>query len=439
MLRKIWFLLFWFLSLTLVWCSWWASTLQSWLPEVFSVVPDDFDQILYFDIDADLLELMETQYGANTPVSQEFARIESVVLWQKLDGAEGESLLFVEGKDVDVQQLAALWLVALDPAYETRALENDIQVYGLVSSLDAIDFDWIQSSDLAKSFWKILKQKEWNFWFISSPSNSGLGWLAIQFANKLIGTVWVLSLWNKLPSGEAHMLFKDGVVKEWTEEWTSLSNSTDTPLSLSTNNISWLLWLDSAMLQTFLPLILQPVLGDGASLLSSADIKKLVQSLAWTLSVSFVPNILWMWRRLAVDTPDAFWVFENMYPVLDGYIKSTLFSWTNIELVKEDSLISWNTDLPTWSWDNISFPLIEIQKDPDITTLSFMMVDDLAWPVTKWTSHPWSTIAVWLVDFLMLTQMMWVEAGEIVQAWADKLKLEMIADEGENIIRVELK
>ncbi len=429
---------FFLLSLVLLWwCNRWGIPwTASWLPEIFSVMPSNFDQILYFDIDEDLISLMETQYGANTPVAQEFSRIESLALWQTVSGVEWESLLFVQGKEVDVQQLAALGLVALDQSYETRNITSDIQVYGQKWLLDSKDFTWLTSSDITANFSTLLKNVGWNFWFISTPSNSGLWGLAMQFANKLVGTVWVIDLWNKLPSWEVHMLFKDGVVKKWDSQWTALSNSSETPLSLSTNNLSSLLWLDSAMLQTFLPLLLQPVLWDGASLLSSSDIKTLVQSMAWTMNLALVPNILWMWRRLSVDTSDAFSVFDSMYPVLDGYVKTTLFSWTQVDLVKEESLISWNTAISPWSWESIAFPLIEIEKSPESTTLSFMMVDDLAWPVQQWDTYSAETIAVWQVDFLMLTQMMWIESGDIITEGNSSIQLEMIAEEEKNMIRV---
>jgi len=75
-------------------CSNSSWTTVQWLPDLFSTLPDDFDQLLFIDVDDDVLDLVATQYGEATPIAQEFAWINTIVIWQKGSTESGENLLF---------------------------------------------------------------------------------------------------------------------------------------------------------------------------------------------------------------------------------------------------------------------------------------------------------------------------------------------------------
>ena len=427
-------------AVLLTWCASTPTWNVTWLPDVFWHIPSDFDQLLFIEVDDNIIDLLWTQYGDATPVVDEFEAIESVLIWQSAEGVEGESLLFVEGEWVDIAQLAALGLVALDAEYTTKELTPWLQVHGQTSVVDSNDYTWLWSDRLTTDFAQLYADAWWNFHFLSRPTTQGIAWLALQFSSKLDGTIWSLYLWNKLPHGEAKMLFGDGVVTSSNESWEWRAGNGDVPIHVSLHGISDIFWVDSGMIKTFLPLIAGQFLWDSFSLLSDNDIDTFVESLAGSLSLDIVPSIIGMWGRLVVENTEMYKVFETMHPALDGAIKSQMFSWAVIEEVKEANTMSWNTSVPLGTWaENLTLPLISIDSTTDTTSISFMLLDDIPLE-SQTTTYPWSTLAAATVDFELLTSLMWVEAGALLETSdSTSVDLEIIAVDAENTIRVLLK
>lgn len=408
----------------------------SWLPSLFSLFPSDFDQLLFIDVDDDIIDLLGTQYGEDTPVVQEFRWIESIWIRQASARDEGQNLLFVQWSNVDINQLAALGLIPLDWNYVTKSLGNNVQVYGEKDTIDSKDYNWVVWDKVIQEFWILYNEVKWNFSFVSRPTTEGLAWLAIQFSSKLLWTVWVLDLGNKLPSWEAKMLFSDWVVKSSPDDWNARKAWSNIPIHVSLHWVTDLLWVNTTMIKTFLPLLLSQYLGDWASLLTDKSLDTILTALQGAVSLDLVPSLLWMWWRLVLETPDVFNVFDTMYPVLDWAVKTNLFSWAQLESIREANILSRNTSLPVATGSVASIPLLSLEKWVDTTSISLMLIEDIPL-IDETTSYPWSTLAIANIDFWMLTQMMGVEAWELLQDnESQSLQFEVITVEQENLIHI---
>ncbi len=412
----------------------WSSV--QWLPELFSVIPNDFDQLLMIDVDENVLELVATQYGETTPIAKEFEWIDTIVIRQKGSAQTWENLLFVQGDEVNINQLAALWIVALDPDYQSFELTENVQVYGEKALVDSKIYNGVKGDELLQEFWKLYTKSGGNFNFLSRPWGEWLQWLAIQFAAQLKWTVGSISIGNKLPTGEASMLFKDGVVPSRSDSWSARAWSPESPIHVATHGLTELLWLDKTLVKTFLPILLTQYLGDWAALFTDSHYDSLIQWLNGSVSLDVVPSLIGMWGRLVVEDPQVFSIFDSLYPVLDGAVKTKMFAWTEIESIKQASSLRRNTQVPIDWWENLALPLLSIDQTPETTSLSLLLVDELALNTSTQT-YPGDTLAVAEVDFTLLTQLMWVEAGELLQGTTDtKLKLEMKSDSANNRIRI---
>jgi len=232
------------------------------------------------------------------------------------------------------------------------------------------------------------------------------------------------------------MLFKNGIVPNRTESWTARAASPESPVHVATYWLTELLWLDKTLVKTFLPLILTQYLGEWAALFTDGNYDALIKGLNWSISVDIVPSLIGMWGRLVIDDPTIFTIFDSLYPVLDGAVKTKMFQWTQIESVQQASLLSWNTQVPLEADETLALPLLSIEQTPDSTAISLLLVDTLS-VSNETVTHPWDTLAVAQVDFDLLTQLMWVEAGELLQWWSEtKLKLQMKSDAENNRIRI---
>jgi len=433
----LWFLVVW--GAILSWCAPRPSWDISALPDLFAVMPNDFDQILHIQVDDDILALMWTQYPDSAPVIQEFQWIQEIWVRQSSAWSVWESLLFVQGKDVDINQLAALWLVALDPNYQAFTLPDDIQVYGTPALIQSKQYTWVSWDKLMTELTRVSRNNSGNLYFVSRSTVGWLQWLALQFASKLQGTVGVLRLGNRLPNGEARMLFSSGTIKTDSEKWNARTATQNIPIHASTHGLATLFGMDWWLAKTFLPFVLNQYLGDSTSLLSENDYETLITGLDGSLSIDIVPNALGMWWRVIFDESKMFDVFDHSYPVIDGKVKTELFPGTGIDGTKEATRILWNASADTWSGTLVSLPVLSISKWADLTDISYMMINEF--PVSSQTiSMPWSTLAVATVDFNLLTSMMWIPAGELITTGDKKnIDLEVIGNAQEDIVRILLK
>lgn len=430
-------LLILFLWILLSWC-WKKSPNVISLPPIFDVVPSNFDQLLYLDIDEDLISLLQTQYWENTPIIDEFRKISQIAVWQR-GGNDPQSLLFFDAEELNINQLSALWIVPLDDTYQLYNIQPWIQVYGQKSVVESQTFQGSYSWELFELFADKIATNRGNFSFISLPIGEWLAWLALQFGSKLQWTIWTFDLWLALPTWDAYMLFKEWVIKDSNQSWTSRVSNEAIPISVSTNWIVKMLWLDSMVTKSMLPLLLGQLLWDSFSLLSQDDLDTIITALWGSLTLEILPSLLWTWWRLIADNVDVYRVFDSLFPVLDWTIKARAFSWSVIEEEKTASSMKRTNTVSVWSWEVVWVPILEITQGADYSQFSMLFVDEIPlWDQSK--SNPWSTVATALIDIELLAWLMGLPVGEIfIDADTDMMSLELSTDASENLLHLEVK
>ena len=447
-MRYVMTIIFGFFSVFLAWCT--TQPLAVDLPEVFSVLPDGFDQLLYIDVDDQVLGILEAQYGEQTPVVLEFAKMESLVLRQSSSIDGGSTMLFIYPKpwsEINLNQLNVLWILPTDPSYEVRNM-GDIIIYAQTSLYDQLLFDGAQDQLLISSLQSADFDR--NILFVSTPIDWQT-WRVAQFANKLQWTIVSARISTWLPTGKARLLFDDWFVPRLSSSDTrEASWSSTSPIHISAHSLSSLFGIQPLLLESFLPLILPQFVWGSLSLLNSDDYRILVDALWGTVSLDLVPSIVGRWGRMSLQTSDVYALLDKIYPALDGFIKSqpSVDDATSIITTKEQSLMSRSTSFAVWDGSDeiVTLPLLRASQTSDTTSIEYLMLTDLpnidTTNTNLKTTYPLSTLAVWTIDFDILSEilpalsMIWGQATLDTLEWS-MLTIEVSADHDQDQIVIE--
>ncbi len=422
----------------LFWCSsgdWWPV---SWLPELFSIAPDGYDQLLHITVDEWVLSILTQQYGDGTPVVEEFQKIDELLIRQKDSETAGETLLLVKWDQVDLQQLAVLWLVGWDESYASTSLTENIQVYWQKDQISSIQFDGLTSNDLMRQTWSVISDES-NFVFVSRPTTLQLPWLAWQFSQQLKGTTWAFKIWTEMPSWQATMLFSSWVVPKFGGTWQARSWSEWSPVHIATHDLFELLSIPKTLLETFLPVFAQQYVWESLSLLNPDDYSTIFESLWGELSLDLIPSVLGMGWRLTIENEKLYDVLYKMQPALDGYFKAELFSDADVESSVSEREIMWSSDIPLWDGTTNTFPLVWAKKDSTngVTQVEFMALDDSpSWVNNVRKEYPWATFLVADIDFALLSSLLWTEMQMLAWPSENTLHVEMTSEPKNDLVRI---
>lgn len=415
------------------------------LPDIFASLPDWFDQLMYVQVDDQIIDLVELQYWEQSPIALEFEKIESLVLWQTSAGDAPYTMLAIDPvpqAEIDTNQLAVLWLTA-GAGYEFRSL-GDLQMYAETSFFDNFSFAGVQDHKLLSQIQP--KDLTRNVVFVSLPI-SGQTWRVAQFANRLQWTIVSADIGTSLPIGLARLIFDDWFVPDLSGQWdwTSTIWSPDSPIHLSAHSLSSLFGIQARLLESFLPILLPQFVWGSLSLLSADDYKILSQALWGVLSLDMVPSPAGRWGRLSIADPKVYWLFEKIYPALDDFITSWPSQDATIASTKQQSRMTWMTSFDAGG-ENVTLPLLDISRDTDATTIEYLMLSDLDLAIdnTNKNSYPPETLAVWSVDFATLSSIVpalwviwWSAQSAVDISQRPQLQLEIISDPQSNQIRIE--
>jgi len=380
----------------------------------------------------------------------EFAKMQSLVLRQSSTVDSWSTILFIDpkpGLEINLNQLNVLWILPTDPSYEVRNM-SDIIIYAQTTLYDQLMFDGVQDQLLISSLQSA--DFEHNLLFVSTPIDWQT-WRVAQFANKLQWTIVSADISTWLPTGEARLLFDGWFVPRLSSSDTrEASWSSNSPIHISAHSLSSLFGIQPLLLESFLPLILPQFVWGSLSLLNSDDYRILVDALWGTISLDLVPSIVGRWGRLTFQTSDVYTLLDKMYPALDGFIKSqpSVDDTTTIFTTKEQSLMSWSTSFAVWdeTAETVTLPLLRASQTSDTSSIEYLMLTELSvvdTPDTNIkTTHPLSTLAVWTIDFDILSEilpalsMIWGQATLDTLQWSI-LDIEVSADHEQDQIVID--
>lgn len=423
---------FWYLFCVffLVACNkptWWPIT---WLPEIFSLVPSSYDQLLYVQPDEDLRWLLTKQYWNDTPIVLEFEHIEWLLLRQS--EASQVSLLFVDTTAdhiLDINALAPLWLVSQQPWYILKQV-SDVYVYGQEKIIDTLSYDGLRSDTVTTQIKEL--PDDTNVIFVSLPPSSLLWGILSDFLDKLQGTVAGMKFSETLPTWEARLVFDPWFVPENTISRDAVTH-VDAPISISTHALLDVLGTNTKLLAWFLPFALKPYLWEGVSLMNSEDFDIIVWSIWAILWIDMIPNPAWFGLRISFSDPTIYDIFDKIYPALDDHLTDTLLADYVVTSDKQNWLLSRTTG------ENNELSLASVSKSSDGTQISFLAPWSQEWDRVS-RNYPWSTLMIADMDIDLLSAMFAPQAASLIDVDSDKqLHLEMLAEPEDDLIRIILK
>ena len=138
MVKKLHIIIVLLLVVVFTGCSQQSNFSYEWVPEIFSMVPWWYDQLLYIDVDEHIKPLLELQLWWETDLSW----LEEVVLRQNSEGEMWQSLLFVKWTWVDVEFLRQTNLIPVDDSFISKELDGWVRVFWEATVIDQALQDW---------------------------------------------------------------------------------------------------------------------------------------------------------------------------------------------------------------------------------------------------------------------------------------------------------
>lgn len=424
------------MTLVLAWCG--GSPTSQSVPELFSYLPQGRDQIIHIDVDKNILDILERQYGKDTPVVQEFSNIQELALWQQWDAQFWNSLLMLHGDDIDISNLAVLGLLWWDDSYWSTQISDSVYAYGQDEVLKRLQFQWIDDNRQVEQLMHTVTTDDRNLLFLSNPWEiqlPGIGW---DFSDSLQGTVGSFSVWTKVPTWEARLMFGPWIVPRLSWSWAPTVSSWS-PIHISINNIVEVINIDKTLIETTLPLLLQQRLPQWWVLLGVEEYSTIYEALRGTIWVDLSPSQMWLWGRLTLQQADVADLLIRISPVLDWYFKTWPFAQTELTLEQSQQWVTWTSQIPTWVWSEIRpVDLFGVNRTSDVSQIEFMNFTPLGRVESSETKYPAKTFLVWNIDFALLSQILWGSLDMFGPQQQSRVNIQVTAHHNDNYIWIRL-
>ncbi len=395
MVKKLHIIIVLLLVVVFTGCSQQSNFSYEWVPEIFSMVPWWYDQLLYIDVDEHIKPLLELQLWWETDLSW----LEEVVLRQNSEGEMWQSLLFVKWTWVDVEFLRQTNLIPVDDSFISKKLDGWVRVFWEATVIDQALQDWKISKEnllLLEKYAAFGADVDENIVFLSRPSDIDFWWLAKQFSEKLIGTIWVAKVWSGLPVWTIGLLFEKWIVPKNIPQRESVHPkhfSSLAPIRIQTSQLLSQFRVPKLAFQTVFPLFVGQYIGDALSLLDSDDYMTLYDAFQWPLLVEVAPTESGRAWNGSVFSPKIFDLLKKAQPFLDGYIHTILFQWMDVKTTSTDSLIKRSLDA-----ESEDSSLVTVENFIDHTQIQFLWNDMLQGSSLSWDSMLVPENTLWLID-----------------------------------------
>lgn len=385
---------------------------------VLSYIPAVFDQVLVLDVDAELRDvaLMSNDLEDRESFLWLLNTLEEVVVYQWSTPTEIFNVLIMKwNEQFVIEDIVSLWLLVDDENYGSKKLWESIWAYGSdawISYLEqwlaekAMDDDSFRVFDRARRAW------DYNVWFFSRPVVEGqTNPIAQQFAQRLEFTYLLSHINQTDPGGRLTMQFADGTLESWSKDFVPkiVNRLADHPwFFVELSDVFSIIWIDPSQAALLAPSLLAQV--GAAQDLQQTDINTLIAWLQGNISIILTPSQLspvQLGGHLVFDDPAMFSALKKLTPALK-WIVDIITWWAELMQLDETvtdteviySVTSWTGDLA------LSFPLVQLSKNPDNTTLSILTQSPLEYtsnskidqPALADTTRMWFGWDAWLLQ-----------------------------------------
>jgi len=351
---------------------------------VVDYIPAVFDQVLVLDVDQELRDvaLMSNDLEDKETFVGLLNSLEEVVVYQGSTPDAVHNVLIMQGNEqFSIDEVAAMGLLVADDTYDYKALWEEVWAYGSaewIAYMESALSKQAINDDSFRVFDRARRSGKYNVWFFSRPVLwDQVNPIAAQFAQRLEYTYLLSHINSTEPSGRLTMQLADWTIQSG---WTPLASKivsklADTPwFFIEMSDILSIVWVDKAQLQLFAPTLLAQV---GAwSWIDADDITAIGNALEWNVAIVLTPSLLspaQLWGHIVFEDPELFTTLQKLSPAMRGLV-DMITGWAELmqleEVITENELIYAVT---TGTGDeSISFPLVQLSKNPDNTTLSVL-------------------------------------------------------------------
>lgn len=266
-----------------------------------SYVPANADQLLYLDIDEELVSVAERMQAGEVSdqnLDEVLGTLEEVVVYQLASGTVATNLLFLQGRDeISVEQIQSLGVIAQGDGYSYKKIGSHTWVYGDSDALalyNAYKGTYAANDTNIKQFLNAFHAGDYNLGFYSTPVQAASqNPLVASFATQLNYTYALSRLRLEQPFGRLVLQLSDDVLanegSSFTPTLTKYAGN-QSIFYLETKDITSLVGISDEQIKLFLPVVLGQSNPAATAGLTSTDFDKLTAALRNNIAITITPQ-----------------------------------------------------------------------------------------------------------------------------------------------------
>ena len=316
--------------------------------DIFSYAPASFDQFIYIQVGDEmedaLANMQWVQYGSG--LQQLAERVEQLLITQLSTDTQVHSLLFLEGDEIDIDELQQLGLITWWEEFRTEQLSDRIWMYGPQETFDRYSMNkkWLRDQELVDDFLRQFQAGNYNIGFVSTPlSQEGLP-VVQQFSQQLEHSIFMTRLSPEATIGNLSLQFTDGVINANDTTFSPLLSSyasQESIVYLEMQDILWFFGIEKEQFLGLLPVLLGQYGSAYGALLSQDDYATLYDSLEKNIALVVEPSttsMLGMSVHLVFAHADMYGVLSGLGPLWKSTIEWFLGTGSVQETTTETSV-----------------------------------------------------------------------------------------------------